>query len=102
MKQTLPRWPASARYLIWQAKTAVCWTRSRKNLKRSRPKMLHDSRYQYLQVVEQGLLDGYDLIQVMAISQAGNPEPAAAQDPHQFIFFDAVAWEQGMEVVSHG
>ena len=36
-KQTLTGWPVSARCLIWQAKIAGCWTRSRRNLKLSRP-----------------------------------------------------------------
>ena len=55
----------------------------------------------YCQVVGQVLLDGHGLVQVMVIAQVGNPEPTAAQDPHQFIFFDAVARRQGMEIISH-
>ncbi|MCY4364055.1 MAG: hypothetical protein OXE42_18055 [Gammaproteobacteria bacterium] len=53
------------------------------------------------QVVGQVLLDGHGLIQVMVIAQVGNPETAAAQDTHQFIFFDAVARGQGMKIVRH-
>ena len=54
------------------------------------------------QVVGQVLLAGYRLVQVIVIAQVGDPEATAAQDRRQFIFFDAVARRQGMEVVSHG